>query len=117
MAQLRIRIFYANTRRVKAVEASIMKRKLVLLFGAALMAVSLSSCYTDPFYWGGTATVGTYRPYYGYSRAYSPYYRSYRYSPRSYGYPSRGYPRGYSYHHPHTYGGSPGHHHHHGHHR
>lgn len=86
-----------------------MKRKLFLLLGAVLMAASLSSCYTDPFYWGGTATVGAYRPYYGYARPYSPYYRSYRYPSRSYGYPSRG----YSYHHPHLHGRPPGHSHHH----
>lgn len=87
-----------------------MKRKLLLLLGAALMATSLTSCYTDPFYWGGTATVGAYRPYYGYSRGYSPYYRPHH-SPRSYGYPSRG----YSSHHHRGFPsrGPSGHHHHH----
>lgn len=87
-----------------------MKRKFFLLLGAVLMATSLTSCYTDPFYWGGSASVGTYRPAYGYSRGYSSYYRP---SPRSYGYPSRSYS-----HHPHHGGYSsrgPGRHHHHHH--
>lgn len=88
-----------------------MKHKLLLLVGAALVATTLTSCYTDPFYVGGS--VGTYRPYHGYSRGYSPYYRTY--SPRSYGYP----PRGSHHHHGHyprqgySYRGPSGHHHHH----
>lgn len=101
---------------VSGVEYHSMKRKLLFLLGATLLATSLASCYTDPYWGGGYATVGTYRPYYGssfygpgyglgygpslYTNFYSPYryYRpSYRptYVSRPLGFPSRS----YAYHH------------------
>lgn len=101
-----------------------MKLKLIFLLGAALLPVSLTSCYNDPFYGGYTSVgVSTYRPYSGgyyglgypgYYGARPGYYSSRYYSPlglasRSYGYPYRSYggpSRGYAYR------SAPTHHHH-----